>query len=536
MQVVTERTNIEPAIGRLPAGWLARANVLLARHFPARVYDAATIAFVTTFHRVIGAKFRYAQMGFDEHYFVWEGFSLDKGLVPYRDFQELKPPMIFLVNGLALKLFGLDGMGYRRLFALLSLAGFLSVTVALLSRGTSRWFLGAVMALMVNHFFDGGLHDSSIDNAESTGLVFFMIGCGILLIKTRWQRTQQVLGGAVLALVPLSKEPFALVTFAAWLALLLLRDYEASDRRAWRTYARFTIIGVASVVTTWLVFMLVTRSLGPYIGQIKMNLAYTKNYAYQLNWFPKDPAEGELSESWKRIRESYVNFNRIGVFIPLFAASIVLWRRRVLIGVAVMGAIAGSLYAVSVGHGFVPHYFVMAMTGTFFAATIGMIAVDAYCRRSRPLRAWISLSWVALAFLVLWPRYSEEKEKEKTYTSQPPPVNQSQVAYVRSHTSPKDKIFTLGEPLLYVYSDRLSAVHYPGTIDEVIQYFPGNTDEERLSPARRQLEEARPKLVIFGDDPVQGYARKQRYIHALVTPFLRDFHYKKIDEAIYERP
>jgi uncharacterized membrane protein YkgB len=421
MLAATDRTNIEPATGRRAPEWLSPAKVLLARHFPARAYDAATIAFVMMFHRVIGAKFRYAQLGFDEHYFIWEGFSLDKGLVPYRDFQELKPPIIFLLNGLALRFFGLDGLAYRNFFALLSLAGFLSVTVALLSRGTSRWFLGAVMALMINHFFDSALHDSSINNAESAGLDFFMIGCGILLLKTRWQRTQQVLGGAVLALVPLSKEPFALVTCAAWLALLLLRQYESTVRRAWRNYALFTLIGVGSVVTTWLVFMVATRSLGPYIGQLKMNIAYTKNYAHQMNWFPKDPAEGELAESWKRLRETYVNYNRLGVFVPLFAASIALWGRRPLIGVAVMAAVAGALYAVTVGHAFAPHYFVMAMTGTFFASIVGMIALEAYSRRSRPLRAWISVSWVALATLTLWPRYSEEKEKLKTYTPPPPP-------------------------------------------------------------------------------------------------------------------
>lgn len=536
MVVVSERRKVAPEIGGLVARSAARAQAFLARHFQARVLDAVTILFVARFHRIVGAKFIAAQMSFDEHYFLWEGFSVNRGLVPYRDFQEFKPPMIFLVNALALRIFGLEGMAYRHFFELLSLAGFFSLTVALLSRGTNRWMVAAVLALMIDHFFDGSLHDSSINNAESAGLDFFMIGCGILLVKTRWLRTQQVLGGAVLALVPMSKEPLALVTLAAWAGLLLLHRYEYSDARSWKNFALFTIAGVSSVVATWLIYMLATRSVGPYIAQVKMNIAYTKNYAVQLNWFPKNPAEGEFAESWKRLRQSYFNTAHVGIFVPLFAASIALWERRALTGIATLASLWAALYAVTVGHGFAGHYYIMAMTGTFFAAIVGVVALDGYSKRMRPMHRWISVWWIALGFLVLWGRYSEEKENYANYKAPAPPVSERQVAYVRSHSSRQDTIFTLGEPLLYVYSDRLSAVHMPNAIEELIQYYPGNSDEERLSEARKQLEENRPKIVVFGDDPVQGYARKERYIRAIVTPFLKEFGYTQVEEKIYVRP
>ena len=135
----------------------------------ARVFDVATIGFVIAFHRILGKRFLCAQFGFDEHYFVWEGFSVTKGMVPYRDFFEFKPPMVILVNALGLRIFGLDHLAYRQIFSLLSLAGFLSLTIALLSRATNRWLIAALMALMINHYFDGALHDSTVNNAESVG-------------------------------------------------------------------------------------------------------------------------------------------------------------------------------------------------------------------------------------------------------------------------------------------------------------------------------------------------------------------------------
>ncbi len=48
-------------------------------------------------------------VGFDEQVFVWTGWSILKGLAPYKDFMEWKPPMVFLTHALALKLFGFQG-------------------------------------------------------------------------------------------------------------------------------------------------------------------------------------------------------------------------------------------------------------------------------------------------------------------------------------------------------------------------------------------------------------------------------------------
>ena len=391
---------------------------------------------------------------------------------------------------------------------------------------------------MINHYFDGTLHDSTINNAESVGLDFFMIGCGVLLLKTRWERTQQVLGAAALALAPLSKEPLAFATVAAWLSILLLYRFESAPERASRRFVLFTTVGVAAVVTTWLVYMLATHSLGSYIAQTKMSIAYSKNYAYQLGWFPKASSEGEFAEAWKRLHKTYVNAEHLAVFVPLFVAALALWSGpRILVGVAALACAFGGVYAVTIGHAYAGHYYIMAMTGTFFFAVIGVITLDVYSKRRRDaLRRWIGFSAVAVALVTLWPRLSDERQKYATYQPPAPPVNMADVALVQSLSGPGDRIWTLGEPLLYVYSDRLNAVRWGATYDEIISYFPGQTDEERLSGEREALVRNRPKLVVFGDDPIPGYGRKQRYLQALVMPFLKEYGYTKVHEKIYARP
>ena len=486
------------------------------------------------FHRVMGARFLHSVPGFDEHYFLWEGFSLSRGMVPYRDFQEFKPPVIFLVNALGLKLFGLQEMAYRNVFSILALCAFLTFAIALLSRRTSRLFVAGLVALMISHFYYSGFHDSGIDDAESIGLFFFMIGTSVLLVRTRFERTQQVMGGAILSLAPLTKEPLAFATVGAWLALLLLCHFESPRFHAGLRFALFTVAGVAGVAVVWLGYMLATHSLGWYQLQLQLSFAYTKSYAVQIGWFPKDPAKGVFDESWKRLRESYVNYDRLAPFVPLFVAPLFLWGRRFLVGCAALLAFAGGVYAVTIGHGFRLHYFILAMTGTFFAAAICAVALEDYARRfGNGLRGWLGASWTGLALLALWSQYAAEKDAK--YTSPPPAVSAAELAFVQSHSSRADKIWTTGDPLLYVYSDRLAALREGNAIDELLEYLPGNTDEERLAGEREELAQSMPKLVIFGDDAQPSY-RKQRTMRALVMPFLHDFGYTQVSDKFWVRP
>jgi hypothetical protein len=91
--------------------------------------------------------------------------------------------------------------------------------------------------------------------------------------------------------------------------------------------------------------------------------------------------------------------------------------------------------------------------------------------------------------------------------------------------------------LLYVYSDRVDAVREGTMLDELLDYYPGRTDREKVAGERAELERNPPKLIVYGDDPA-GYGRKTRYISALVDPFIRDFGYKRIEPGydIFLRP
>ncbi|HVZ34697.1 MAG TPA: hypothetical protein VG963_19850, partial [Polyangiaceae bacterium] len=144
-------------------------------------------------------------------------------------------------------------------------------------------------------------------------------------------------------------------------------------------------------------------------------------------------------------------------------------------------------------------------------------------------------AWVAVALFLTWPRFTGEWKNYASYKTEPPPVDQADIDLVRVHTGPQDSIFTVDDPLLYVYSDRVSGFRGGIVLDEIIEYYPGDTDEERLSLVRDGLEEKRPKLIIFGNS-LFGPRRKQRYIDALVMPFIRDNGYVPLNDRFYLRP
>src|SRR5678809_689759 len=95
------------------------------------------------------------------------------------------------------------------------------------------------------------------------------------------------------------------------------------------------------------------------------------------------------------------------------------------------------------------HYYIMAMAGTFFAAIVGAHALDSYAKGAGAgMARWVGATWVLVAILWVSPRFSDEWEKHSAYATPPPPVSQSEVDFVRAHSSPGDRIFTLGDPLL----------------------------------------------------------------------------------------
>src|SRR3954465_12902350 len=90
-------------------GWFAAATSALAHLFTTRrgrafLLSLLSVAAGAGAFRIMCDNFMYRGIDFDESHFVWGGWCINKGLVPYLQFLEFKPPILFLTHALALKL------------------------------------------------------------------------------------------------------------------------------------------------------------------------------------------------------------------------------------------------------------------------------------------------------------------------------------------------------------------------------------------------------------------------------------------------
>jgi hypothetical protein len=180
------------------------------------------------------------------------------------------------------------------------------------------------------------------------------------------------------------------------------------------------------------------------------------------------------------------------------------------------------------------HYYMLSENGLFFALVIGLDAA-AHQLRPRLARRIVSTALLASAVIACWPRYDVERHYMGTRTFKDPyrELVPGSLETIANHTTPADRVFTTGPPLLYPQSDHASATKESTFVDEGLAFFDGANDVERLSGIRAELEQNPPK--VFVTDPENGH-RKVRHDRALIQPFLSAHKYKQVRPNVWLRP
>jgi hypothetical protein len=478
--------------------------------------------------------------GYDEQFFVWTGWSITKGLAPYRDFVEFKPPVIFLMHALGLVLFGVNGLKFRLLFLWLQMAGFGAVLLALLSRGANKVIACAVSCCAVYFFVQ--FHETSFADCESVGYAFYMLGAACFLAEAgRERNVYDALGAGFMALCFFSKEPFGSAIVPGWLMLFYARRGPRTLADFWR-YFKFSLMGVAVVIGALVLYMAPSGALTAYVKMVRSYALLfsdpNKGYCVVFGRFhPMGSMVKDLPRMWDIINDAFFNLKTFGFVAPAFAAcAVFMWRRSIpmlLLGVL---TIAGALYSVTPSNCFFDHYYIMSEAGIFLVLYLGVdVTTDALRRATPELEKWAMLVFVATLGAPVFLRY----DAEKALANGPrpvPPMEESipgETAFVIAHSALTDRVVTTGPPGVYFMSNRLNAVRESTFMDEILPSRPGETDVEKVQGWRDDLLKNKPKIIIL--DP-ERLGRKVRLTRALFTPFIAEFHYKKVEPYYYVRP
>jgi hypothetical protein len=488
------------------------------------------LALVAAVYWIAVRKLLSVPIAFDESYFLWTGWSVNHGLTPYRDFVEYKPPVIFFVNALSLKLLGLDHHRYRLLFAFLSAGGFMMVAGALLRRGADWVLTFCAVAAIELAVLAPGLHDSGLNDAETLGMSFYLLGVGLLLWPGSRRAATAAAGGAFLTLAVLSKEPYAFVCLASWVALgFWNRDEQGVP---WRHFARWTILGAAAVAFVVVGYLAVTGSIPYYVSAMREYLGYLTRLGHCTQ---PTSFSALTSVMWDKLSTNLTTRDLLGGVVPFLAAFAVSDRARLPARLAVVAAVLAGCHAVSLGGCYFRHYFVMGLAGLFLWACLGVLALSpGLAAAPRPLVLWIRVSMLTVMIMLYGPRIdAEAKGKFKSEAVDLMGLPAAIVDFVKKNSAPTDYVFTDGMPSLFLLTDRLRPMRDGGFLDELIDSYPGRTDVEKLSRIRAQLDQRKPKVVYLDNDHL---ARKRRTRAALLMPFLTEHGYKEVMPNLYLRP
>jgi hypothetical protein len=485
-------------------------------------------------------KFLHGGTEFDETHFVWGGWCITKGLVPYRDFLEFKPPFVFLTHAIAMKLYGYHEFGYRKWFEYFPLASVLALQVAMISRGIDKLLaLGLVLAL-THLWVNPAFHDVALTDSESIGLSYYLLVVAFLIAKTPLRAVTNALGGALLVACILSKEPFLPFAGLTWIGCFLLREPSSDLRRDAREYVKTTGLGGALVVLALCIYMVPTGAMREYLkmmsGYFRFYRDPTQSYCVVLGRFTPTTPLNDLVRQFDQARRDFLNLTTLGFLVPFGIASVAFIARRskLLLATTVLGCLF-ALYAVTASNCQWKHYYNMTMGGLFFFLAVGLDSMTPFLRSTSPYaKYFVCFALLGVVGVHIWPRVVTE---EDLYGSRIFPNEFAEpvpgvIDALSKYTMPDDRIFTTGHPGLYVQADRISAVRESAIVDETLGYYDGVTDEEKLSGLRAQLEKNRPKVVIM--DPAFA-SRKVRTNRALVQPFLDQNHYQPLGPYMWLR-
>lgn len=500
-----------------------------------------TLAGVACVFRVLVEPLQYRDLISDESFFVWGGWCITKGLVPFRDFIDYKPPLVFITHAMALATGGFEGFRYRWFFVWFPLASVIGLSVALLSRGTSRILVLALALAIAGIWVDTAFHESGLSDAESIGLSYYFLGVACLIARVRWVRAARIAAGALLICSVLSKEPFLATVAPTWVGCFFLdapRPWQAERAFA---YLRWTGAGAALILAALAIYLGPTGGLGAYF-------AMTARYGRLFN----DPVHGYcsligrfhhttmLGDIASQLRGAHARFLNLRVLAPIAPFALIFgWaalarRHAPALTAAVAGALIGSFAALTATHCQWKHDFVMTMSGIFFTAVVGAIALPLVVSSARGRRL-IACSLLGIVSLSIAPHVAREarlfgsRRAADPYQEPIPGVR----AAVATFTVATDSIVTTGAPALYVQAGRRSALREAFLIDEALGFYEGDSDEARLSDLRAELERNRPKLVVI--DPLWA-SRQERYRRALFLPFLESHAYREVAPHIWVRP
>ncbi|MDO8366834.1 MAG: glycosyltransferase family 39 protein [Saprospiraceae bacterium] len=182
-------------------------------------------------------------------------------------------------------------------------------------------------------------------------------------------------------------------------------------------------------------------------------------------------------------------------FVGLFGMIVMLRQKQAVEQRALAGLLPLSLWGVSLGGAFYPHYFVLALPWLAICAILGLETLVRKYGRPGWIVASVVLIWPILAHNGYWFREDDRTILRRAYDNNPFHEMAQIGAELKKRSAPTDSIAVIGsEPELFLYADRpsaLSHLFFQGVVQHHARYA------QFQQQIREELWGRRPRFVVF---------------------------------------
>lgn len=500
----------------------------------------ACILLLLTF--ILSKRYIFSGLGYDEHGYVSMGNFFLNGMVPYRDFFELKPILIILMNALGLKLFGLESCAFKYIEFVFLFATVLIFYLTLVWNKVSKMFSFLIVYYSAFLLLYSKFHYISLNDSETYGFIFsILFFCSISYknIKEKKFYISCFLGGIFMALAFLSKEPFILSLIP--ISFLVFFDENSLKINSYR----FTsiILGFISIMIVFLSYLLINNAFDGYIEKLDYSIAYSKQYGviFKHNLVNRTFVETLLFN----IKKLFAGYENLSVFLPLlglYLYSIFSIKNSSKLAIYILSIFAG-LYSISLGHLFFEKYFILGLFPIILFSLDGAKNISLYSSKNSKNH---NLYLFIVTFTILSITYKTTacllNETTTTYIPanlidfQTETFKKRALPLVKRFTSKDDKVFFIGWMSMYACANRKPATKYYYVSDRALEINSKLlSSKERLEKLVEDLEHNLPKIIYVDEKWNKGEAINtyKNYI----IPFIKKNNYLNCSNGLYlKRP
>lgn len=469
---------------------------------------------LTFFIYALSRKYLVAGIGDDEHGVISNGYFIYKGLLPYRDFFVNKPIIFNFISYLSFITLGVNNCAYKFFPFLLIYPSAILFYWTLIKLNIQRFLAAAIsiyfyFLILLQNFHNQGNFDS-----ETLGIVFIVYAfCSFYLLRNNFG---SFLSGVFIAISINSKEPFLLFLIPLSLFIFMEENpLKINKNRFLSLVSGFLLINLI-----FLSYLVLTGSLDAYIDKNDWCFSYATK-AKELGFVTlPDNFFGMLLFDFKNVLEKYNNFLFFTPFfvIYIFCLSVKKFSNYGLM-LCIFSILCG-LYAISLGHRFYEHYFIIGI--------FPFVALAIYCVRGiLPSKPFL-MSLILLLFVNLLPvLMGEITTSYKTHKLEDDfPIFMKQVLpIIKKYTNEKDKILIAGHPSLYYLTNRV-----PSSVHTVLEQHIFLVDSKRTPSAKRismfidEIKNYNPKAIYFQSEYMSTIHR-MTFIQKILYPFIKENNY-----------